>query len=298
MKNVKRNEIPLCGSKWKMLNRFRLVVVYAFFLIMISGRSLIAQQNNSIPLSENYLDDIRIFYEMVLEDDSTNYDALTNLGVIYQQKGDLEKSLSFFEKAVTFHPQKARTYHNLGILSSIIGRLDDAIINLNKAAELDSTNPNSVRQLGVIYMQNEMFGEAIKAFERALTRNNYDTESHLGKTLAYWSLKEYDLVLAGINEMQSLGLRFSRMELLLADVYFKKKDYDKAKKYAKLDETKYSSKAEGHYLLGVLYELEGENDKAKFEFEKAFRIARQNPYSSLTLDINIFFESNSKQQYE
>lgn len=273
-------------------------VAIAGLILTVFNKGLIAQQNDLIPSSQNYLDDIRNYYEMVLEDDSTNYDALTNLGVIYQQKGDLEKSLSYFEKAVKFNPRKARAYHNLGILNSIMGQLDDAIINLNKASELDSANPNSVRQLGVIFMQNEMFGKAIKAFELALKRNNYDTESYLGKALAYWSLKEYDLVLAEINEMQTLGLRFNRMELLLADVYFKKKDYEKAKKYAKLDETKYSSKAEGHYLLGVLYEMEGEREKAKFEYNEAFRITQQSPNSTLTFGINIFFESNITRQLE
>lgn len=267
-------------------------------ILTVFNEGLIAQQNELSLSSENYLEKTRNYYELILENDSTNYDALTNLGVIFQQMGDLEKSLSYFEKTVKFNPLKARAYHNLGILNSIMGRLDDAIINLNKAAYLDSTSPNSVRQLGVLYMQNEMFGKAIKAFERALIRNNYDTESYLGKALAYWSLKEYDLVLAEINEMLSLGLWFNRMELLLADVYFKKKDYEKAKKYAKLDETKYSSKAEGHYLLGVLYEMEGEREKAEFEYNEASRITRQSPNSTLTFGINIFFESNITRQLE
>jgi len=88
------------------------------------------------------------------------------------------------------------------------------------------------------------------------------------------------------------------MELLLADVYFKKNDYEKAMKYAKLDKTENSSQAEGHYLLGLLYKMTGEKEKAKIEFEEAFTVAKQNPNSSLTFSINIFFESNLKQQSE
>ena len=88
------------------------------------------------------------------------------------------------------------------------------------------------------------------------------------------------------------------MELLLADVYFKKNNYDKAMEYAKLDKTENSSQAEGHYLLGLLYKMKDEKDKAEFEFEEAYTIASQNPNSSLTFSINIFFESNSKQQLE
>ena len=172
-----------------MYIRLHLVIVFNFLLLIISGRSLIAQQNQSNLAGENYLDNVTKLYEKMFENDSTNYDALTNLGVIFQQNGDLEKSLRYFQRAVKFHPKKARAYHNLGILNSLMGRYDDAFINLNKAAELDTTSPNSIRQLGILYLQNNLFIEAIEAFNRALSRDNLDTESYIGKALAYWSLK-------------------------------------------------------------------------------------------------------------
>lgn len=269
------------------------IFVISLMLMIIFGKSLIAQRN----VPKDSRDDLVIvqnIYEEVLKADSTNYDALTNLGVIFQQKGDMEKSLKYFEKAVKFHPKRARAYHNLGILYSLLGKLDEAVINLNKAAELDSNSPNSVRQLGIIYLQNEKLNESIESFNIALFRDKKDTESYLGKSLGYWLLKDYDKVLAVINEMQAFGLGFNRMELLLADVYFKKKDYETATKYAKLDEEKNSSKAEGHYLLGVLYEISGEKEKAEFEFEEANSITQQNPQASLELSINIFFNDGIK----
>lgn len=246
---------------------------------------------NQIADGENSIESVRKYYEAILETDSTDYEAITNLGVILQQNGDFEKSLLCFERAVKFHPTRARAYHNLGILNSIIGNLDEAVVNLNKAAELDSRSPNSIRQRGIIFLQNEKLNEAIESFDRALERDNKDTESYVGKSLAHWLLKDYDNVLAVINKMQSLGLRFNRMELLLADVYFKKKDYEKAIKYAKLDEEENSSQAEGHYLLGVLYEINGDKEKAEFEFEEASSIKQQNPRASLELSINIFFNA-------
>ncbi len=287
------------------------MIVLASLVLIIFNTTAIAQSsdlnssNSSVKeAEENFLHQITTgennsaalmkYYEKILEADSTSYEALTNLGVIYQQKGYLKISLKYFENAVKFHPQRARAYHNLGILNSIIGNLDEVVVNLNKAAELDSRSPNSIRQLGIIYLQNEMFKEAIKCFNSALMRDNKDTESYLGKSLAYWLLKDYDNVLSVIGEMQSFGLLFNRMELLLADVYFKKKDYENAMKYAKLDEEKNASQAEGHYLLGVLYEINGEKEKAEFEFEEANSITQQNPQASLELSINIFFNAEIK----
>lgn len=282
-----------------MFRSLRFFVCFNFLLLFTSGWNLIAQQSELNPAEGSYSGSVLDFYEKVLLVDSTNYDALTNLGVIFQSAeggGDLEKSLNYFEKAVKYHSRKSRAYHNLGILYGMMNRLNAAIINLTKASELDTLSSNSVRQLGIIYIRNERFSEAIESFDRALYRDKFDSESWLGKALAYWSRKDYDKVLFVINEMQSLGLRFNRLELLLADIYFKKNDYGKAMEYAKIDEAENSSQVEGHYLLGILYKMNGEKDKAEFEFEEAFAIAEQKPNSSLTLSINIFFESKIKKQ--
>ena len=240
------------------------------------------------------IESIKKNYESVLQSDSTNYDALTNMGVIYFQSGEVDKSLYYFERAVRYNPPKARAYHNLGILNSIKGRIDLTIAYLKKAAELDSTNPISIRQLGIIYLQNKMPIQAVVAFNSALNRDKYDIESRLGKTLAYWSLKSYDKVLSEMVKMKTLGLRFRRMELLLADVYFKKKDYENAIRYAKIDEEENSAQAEGHYLLGQLYKIKNEKGKSEFEFEEVTEIMQQNPKTSLGLTINIFFDATLK----
>ncbi|MBU2493311.1 MAG: tetratricopeptide repeat protein [Bacteroidetes bacterium] len=278
-----------------MFRHFRIPLAIFLLLIIVLSKSLNGQADEQNSKEENYLDNIGNYYEMILKTDSTNYDALTNLGVIYQQSGNMEKSLYYFEKAVKFNPKKSRAYHNLGILNSIIGRLDEARINLNKAAELNTTSSNSIRQLGIIHLQNNMPDEAIKLFERALIRDNLDTESLLGKTLAYWLLKKYENVLTQVNEIKALGLKFKRMELLLADVYFKIGDYEKALKYAKLDESENSSQPEGHYLLGNIYRINGEIDKAESEFDEAFTIARKSPNPTLTLSLNIYFQFNNNQ---
>lgn len=164
---------------------------------------------------------------------------------------------------------------------------------LNQLAEGEN-HSESIHKYYETILENEKLNEAIKSFNSALMRDNKDTESYLGKSLAYWLLKDYDKVLIVISEMQSLGLRFNRMELLLADVYFKKNDYENAMKYAKQDEEENSSQAEAHYLLGVLYKMKDEKDKAELEFEEATSIMQQNPQASLELSINVFFNAEIK----
>ena len=277
----------------------RLVRVIAVAVMLLIGfNRLLSAQQNAIVDSKEDLIFVKNYYESILKNDSTNYSALTNLGVIYQQQGDLENSLRYFKKAATLHPYSPRSYHNLGIFYSLMGKIDDAIIYLEKAAEIDSASSYSIRQLGIIQLQNKKYKEAIESFSKALSRDKFDTESYIGKALTFWLMKDYKKVITTIDKMRRFNLRFYRMELLLADVYYKLKDYDNAMKYAKIDEQENSSKAEGHYMLGQIFGSVGETGKAKREFEKVSSIIQENPKASLELSINIFFESKVKQQFE
>ncbi len=247
-----------------------------------------------IAANQNKLDEARQYFERILALDSTHYDALTNLGVLYQKTGNELKALSFLQKAVALHPDNPSAYHNLGALYSNVGRLHDAIIALNKAAMLDSLEARSVRTLGLLYLQSGLFREALTTFRRALERDFLDLESRVGTALTFWSLQEYDNALKEIDEIRSMGLRFKRMELFLANLYFQKKDYEQAIAFAKEDKKQNPAQAEGHYLLGVLYRLKSQRDKADFEFEEVAAITKQNPQATLTFNVNSYFSSDEK----
>jgi Tfp pilus assembly protein PilF len=244
-----------------------------------------------ITAGEDDIDGARRYYEQILQIDSTHYDALTNLGVLYQRAGSEGQALQCFQKAVKFHPKRSSAYHNLGVLYSVIGQLHEAIVTLNTAASIDSTNPKSVRTLGIVYLRQGLFGEAIKTFQRAIERDFFDIESRVGKTLGYWLLQEYDSVLREINDVASMGIHFNRMELFLANVYFQKKDYERAIEFALEDHKQNPSQAEGHYLLFVLYRLKGEEERSKDEFKEASTIMEKNPKASLFFSINNYFPS-------
>lgn len=244
---------------------------------------------SQIAANQEKLDEARQYCEQILAIDSTHFDALSNLGVFYQKTGNEAKALAFFQKAAAFHPDNPSACHNLGVLYSNMGRLHDAIIALNTAARLDSLEARSVRTLGLLYLRSGLFREALTTFRRALERDFLDIESRVGAALTFWSLQEYDNALKEIDEIRSMGLRFKRMELFLANLYFQKKDYDQAIAFAEKDKKQNPAQAEGHYLLGILYRLKAQQDKADFEFEEVAAITKQNPKAALTFDVNSFF---------
>ena len=90
-------------EKEQILN-LRMIVLASFVLIIFNAMATAqssdlnssngsvkeAEENflNQIAAGENYSDAVKKYYEKILEADSTNYDALTNLGVILQSTED------------------------------------------------------------------------------------------------------------------------------------------------------------------------------------------------------------------
>jgi Flp pilus assembly protein TadD len=84
------------------------------------------------------------------------------------------------------------------------------------------------------------------------------------------------------------------MELFIADIYFKKTEYETAMEFVKREQQEHPSEAEGHYLLGILYRLKGEQERADAEFEEVSNIVKRKPDAPMAFSINSFFAAGKK----
>jgi arylsulfatase A-like enzyme/Tfp pilus assembly protein PilF len=97
------------------------------------------------------------------------------VGAAYSNIGDFEKALQFCERAVSIDGKFTLSYTNLGrIHFNIFNRttspeaLQEALLNYNKALELDPKIAGAHDGLGLIYMYQGNYAEAIDHLERAI----------------------------------------------------------------------------------------------------------------------------------
>jgi len=97
------------------------------------------------------------------------------LGAAYSSKGDFEKAIVAYEKAISLDSEYSLVFRNLGhvyllifLRTKDIKNYQKALQNLNKAIELDPDYATAYHDLGIAYSQTRNFDEAIYCWKKAL----------------------------------------------------------------------------------------------------------------------------------
>lgn len=99
---------------------------------------------------------------------SSDAEKLLNDGVSAYRSGDLERATELLQKGVTIDPFAYRLRFHLGLLLGKRGMLYDAIEQLERAVQIQSTHFASLKNLAILYQQAGFRNKALEAWERAL----------------------------------------------------------------------------------------------------------------------------------
>jgi tetratricopeptide (TPR) repeat protein len=158
-------------------------------------------------------------YQIVLDADDSQFDALYRLGLIRLQQGRFGEAVKLFRRAIKSDPQSADSHHHLAVALSgsdrhdeaieryqkaltinpelaeahnnlahslhALGRVADAVVHYEKAVAIKVDYPEARNNLGVAYQSQGRAVEAADQYELALaTRPNYaDAHKNLGNLL-------------------------------------------------------------------------------------------------------------------
>ena len=107
------------------------------------------------------------------------------LGLIHQQRKDLETAIHHYEHALRLAPDLAEARNNLGVILQSRGRLDEAEACFHEALKLEPDYAEAHNNLGNALQDQGRFEEAITAYRQALHfRPGYvEALKHLGNAL-------------------------------------------------------------------------------------------------------------------
>jgi tetratricopeptide (TPR) repeat protein len=120
--------------------------------------------------------------------------ALTNLGTLLMERGQLDEALPYFQTALAVRSGSGHRHYNLSLaiihdsVGNVLarkGRLDEAIVHLRQAIELRPDYPDAHYNLGTALFQKGDLDGAIAQWRTTLSIHPYDAGAHtsLGNAL-------------------------------------------------------------------------------------------------------------------
>lgn len=164
-------------------------------------------------------------------DAQPNYADLQNdMGRLLFLKGDFQKALTFFQKALKINPKFTEAKINVGITFGELHQDEQAI------SELERVKPANLRVnyiLGRFHYNQERFAEALKYFEKtALIKADYlELPSRIEALYGYF--KQLNILLEKYQELIKNHPDFPDLHLCLAELYFHSGQYKDAVMEAK-----------------------------------------------------------------
>jgi adenylate cyclase len=135
------------------------------------------------------------------------------LGIIYTVKGEREKAIAEYEKAIDLDPNNSRGYRYLGNAFILEGRPQEAIPLLKKSMRLSPLSQRNTSEclwrLGRAYRNMDQYDKALSALKKALNIKPNSFPTHIELTITYIHLGREEEARAAAAEVLRISPRFS-----------------------------------------------------------------------------------------
>jgi tetratricopeptide (TPR) repeat protein len=175
------------------------------------------------------LENAEYFYKKTINLNSHHHMAYYNLGYIFQDQGNLEKSIKCFSRAAQIEPNDADSHINLGLAYKQAGRLSDAIKAYHRAILADSYNTMSYFNLGNAYQELKDYDSAIKNFQAAIAIDSDHTDALFNLGIAYQD-RAYINLRPNIEDLQEALKCYEEVHRRAASLY----EAEKAASYVRI----------------------------------------------------------------
>ena len=146
------------------------LLVFAFFLLRGYFTSIVSTQRARASFKQN-LEAATINPR----DSSAHY----NLGLIHQQRGELDQARERFHRAIDIDPEELDAHYQLGRIARAQNRLPDAVGHFEQVVQRDQAHAlhEIWREIGATYIAAGQYSDARDALERFLDRRPNDPEA-------------------------------------------------------------------------------------------------------------------------
>lgn len=217
--------------------------------------------------------------QQVISSDPENDRALFVLGMAHSNSGEIEAGVRYLEQFVALHQKGAGAPSDMALQTGLyylgvnylnIGRSEEAKTVLSRALSINSTDADTLYQLGLVHLRTAQYQLALEYFQKAVLFVPDYLEAYKGMEDCYTALQQPDYALVA-QGMQAYSL----------------KEYEKANQLLGEAVEKLPNEAQVNLGLGLAREQLGDLLSAQQYFMR-----------TLALDANNFTASNALERVQ
>jgi FKBP-type peptidyl-prolyl cis-trans isomerase 2 len=139
------------------------------------------------------IDESIAYYQKALGQNSKHTGAYYNLGVALQEKGLLDQAIVCYEIAIGFKQDFTDAHHNLGVAFKEKGRFDDALLCFQRVLQLQPDHAGAYYNTGNVLVAKGQFDNALRYYQKAV-------EIEPGNSDAHWNMALLNLLAGNFEE--------------------------------------------------------------------------------------------------
>jgi len=202
--------------------------------------------------------------------------AITGLSwLTVEQTGVWKNTLVFWNYVIEKEPDRVpQAYNNRGLALKNMGRLQEAIEDLNRAIALNPEYTLAYNNRGVILKKAGMFREAIEDFDKAIDLDPSYSKAYNNRGSAYGKIGRFDKAVEDFDKALSLSPSFYEAYLNRGVMFGEAGMLDKAIENFDQAIAGDPNYADAYYNRGFTYSLLGQDALALADYNKAIGLNR------------------------
>ncbi len=159
---------------------------------------------------------------------SSDWSLFYLMGSTYANKGEYDRAIQAYQKAVAINPQSDQAYNNMGVAYDDKGEYDRAIQAYQKAVAINPQGDEAYTYMGIAYGQKEDYDRAIQAFQKAVAINPQSDQAYYNMGVAYGQKEDYDHAIEAYQKAVELNPQSDDAYYNMGNAYYQKEEYDHA----------------------------------------------------------------------